>query len=156
MIRKDLYEHISPMMNHAYMQKKWFEWKFKPLCKEYGLKNSEFSILLSLHLNPEIKSAVDIEKFSEMKRGNICICVEILCHKGYLKQMTSENDRRFKTLHLTEKANEILNKGDAIINEYCESLFSNIAKEDFEACDRVFEQMNINLKKLYERKLEEK
>lgn len=156
MITKELYEHISPMMNHAYMQKKWFEWQFKPICKEYGIKNSEFSILLALHLNPEIKTAVDIEKFSELKRGNISICVEILCHKDLLKQVPSENDRRFKTLVLTEKAGEILEKGDEIINEYCAHIFQGIPKENFCTCDKVFKKMTENLQVLYQKKLEEK
>lgn len=156
MLNQELYEHISPMMNHAYMQKKWFEWQFKPMCKEHGIKYSEFSILLALHLNPEIKTAVDIEKFSELKRGNISICVDILCHKGFLKQVTSENDRRFKTLVLTEKANEILEKGDEIINEYCTHIFQGIPQEDFCTCNKVFTKMTENLQVLYQKKLEEK
>lgn len=149
MIEKKLYEHIEPMMNHAYMQKKWFEAQFKPICREYELKNSDLSVLLALHLNHSIKTAVDIEKFGELKRGNISLCVDTLCQRGYLQQQVDENDRRFKQLVVTSKADELLEKCDQIINSYCCYIFRGITKEEAENCDSVFRKMNENLGELY-------
>ncbi len=156
MIEKKLYEHIEPMMNHAYMQKKWFESQFKPICREYELKQSELSVLLALHLNHSIKTAVDIEKFGEMKRGNISVCVDILCQRGYLQQQVDENDRRFKQLVVTSKADELLEKCDQIINSYCCYIFRGITKEEAENCDSVFRKMNENLDELYRKMMEVK
>ena len=156
MVKKKLYEHIEPMMNHAYMQKKWFEAQFKPICREHELKNSELNVLLALHLNHSIKTAVDIEKFGEMKRGNISVCVDILSQRGFIIQTIDENDRRFKRLKLTEKAEEILENCDEIINSYCSYIFRGVSKEEFEICDKVFKKMNENLDELYEKMMEVK
>lgn len=156
MVKKKLFEHIEPMMNHAYMQKKWFEAQFKPICREHELKNSELNVLLALHLNHSIKTAVDIEKFREMKRGNISVCVDILCQRGFIIQTIDENDRRFKRLKLTEKAEEILENCDEIINSYCSYIFRGVSKEEFEICDKVFKKMNENLDELYEKMMEVK
>lgn len=156
MIEKKLYEHIEPMMNHAYMQKKWFEAQFKPICREYELKNSDLSVLLALHLNHSIKTAVDIEKFGELKRGNISLCVDTLCQRGYLQQQVDENDRRFKQLVVTSKADELLEKCDQIINSYCCYIYRGITKEEAENCDSVFRKMNENLDELYRKMMEVK
>jgi len=149
MIEKKLYERVEPMMNHAYMQKKWFEVQFKPICKEFEIKNSELMVMLALHLNHSIKTAVDIEKFGEMKRGNISLCVDILCQRGYLLQTLDENDRRFKHLSLTPKADEILAKCDEILNAYCSYIFKDIPKEELAVCEGVFKKMNEKLNELY-------
>lgn len=156
MVEKKLYEHIEPMMNHAYMQKKWFEAQFKPICREYELKNSDLSVLLALHLNHSIKTAVDIEKFGELKRGNISLCVDTLCQRGYLQQQVDENDRRFKQLVVTSKADELLEKCDQIINSYSCYIFRGITKEEVENCDSVFRKMNKNLDDLYRKMMEVK
>ncbi len=156
MIRQDVYKSISPLMNHAYRQKKWFEKSFKPLCKKYGLKHSELSILIALHVNQEIKSAVDIEKFSELKRGNISVCIDVLCKRGFVKQVPVANDRRFKHLMLLEDAEVILEKADEVINYYANCLFEGITQEECAACNAVFHKMDDNLKKLYEKEMEEK
>ena len=84
------------------------------------------------------------------------MCVDILCQRGFIIQTIDENDRRFKRLKLTEKAEEILENCDEIINSYCSYIFRGISKEEFEFCDKVFKKMNENLDELYEKMMEVK
>ena len=89
-------------------------------------------------MNSKLKTAKEVEEFSELKRGIISITVESLCNSEYLTQITSEEDRRMKYLKLTEKAEPILKDCDEIISSYIEKLMEGISKEEMEICQRVF------------------
>ena len=144
MINCNFVEQITPLMNHIYMQKKWFDLQFKPISKKYGLKSTELSLLVLIHLNKKLQTASDIEKFTEMKRGNISLLVECLSCRGYLLQEAVEGDRRRKRLVLTEKSNKILEECDAITQVYLNNIFKGIPKDELEICMKVFNKMNEN------------
>lgn len=67
MICKDFFDHVKPMMNYSLIQKTWLRTNCEPICKKYKLKMSEYQILLLIHVNSDVQTAKDIEKFSEMK-----------------------------------------------------------------------------------------
>ena len=152
MINKNTFEMISPMMNHAYMMKSWFVEKLMPVEKKYNLKQTELSILIVLHLNPEIQTARDIENFCELKRGNISICVEKLFMRGLLEQQSVEGDRRLKKLVLTEKTSQILEECDNLIEFYINALLEGIDCEDLKKSRKIFDKMVENQAKINKNK----
>ena len=145
MICKEFFDHIRPLMNYTVIEHTWLKEKSEPICKKYKLKLSEYLVLLLLHVNSDVKTAKDIEKFSDMKRANISILVEILCKKGFLKQELIENDRRMKELIMTDACKPLMDETDELLNFLVSNVFKNIEKKDFEICERVFSQMYLNL-----------
>lgn len=145
MICKDFFDHVKPMMNYSLIQKTWLRTNCEPICKKYKLKMSEYQILLLIHVNSDVQTAKDIEKFSEMKRANISILVEILCKKGFLIQEAIENDRRMKKLTLTKECDELIHDTDKIIDYLVINTFKDIDNEDLAICEKVFNKMYENL-----------
>ena len=145
MICKEFFDHVRPLMNYSVIERTWLKEKSEPICKKYKLKLSEYWVLLLLHVNSDVKTAKDIEKFSDMKRANISILVEILCKKGFLKQELIENDRRMKELIMTDVCKPLMDETDELLNFLVSNVFKNIEKKDFEICERVFNQMYLNL-----------
>lgn len=145
MICKEFFDHVRPMMNYSLIQKTWLKTNCEPICKKFKLKMSEYQILILLHVNSDVKTAKDIEKFSEMKRANISILVETLCKKGFLVQESIENDRRMKKLVFTKECEEILHETDKLLDYLVTNTFKNIEKKDIEICEKVFNKMYENL-----------
>ncbi|MCR5401605.1 MAG: hypothetical protein K6E78_08435 [Treponema sp.] len=146
----DFYQQVTPLMDFAFLQRKWFETHFKALSKKYGISLTELSVCLILHMNSKVQSARDVEKYTELKRGIISVCVEHLSCKKFLRQEPVENDRRMKKLVLAQKAYPMLEEASVIIQNYIESVFCSVKKEEMEICCRVFEQMKDELIKLSE------
>ena len=146
----DFYQQVTPLMDFAFLQRKWFETHFKVLSKKYGISLTELSVCLILHLNSKVQSARDVEKYTELKRGIISVCVDHLSCKKFLRQEPVENDRRMKKLVLAPKAYPMLEEASVIIQNYIESVFCSVKKEEMEICCRVFEQMKDELIKLSE------
>ena len=144
----DFYQQVTPLMDFAFLQRKWFESHFKVLSKKYGISLTELSVCLILHLNSKVQSARDVEKYTELKRGIISVCVEHLSCKKFLRQEQVENDRRMKKLVLAQKAYPMLEEASVIIQNYIESVFCSVKKEEMEICCRVFEIMKSELMKL--------
>ena len=144
----NLYEQVAPLMDFAFLQRKWFEGHFKNVSKKYGISLTELSVCLVLYLNPKIQSARDVEKYTELKRGIISVCVEHLSCKKFLKQEPVENDRRMKKLVLTPKAEPMLEESSQIINDYLKRVFGYVNKDELEICCRVFCLMKQELVKM--------
>lgn len=146
----DLKDHhqLEQLLDHSYRTRTATREKLIPIAEKYGIKKTELSLMLLLHMNSKLKTAKEVEEFSELKRGIISITVESLCNSEYLTQITSEEDRRMKYLKLTEKAEPILKDCDEIISSYIEKLMDGISKEEMEICQRVFMKMNENSLKM--------
>ena len=66
----------------------------KPLCKEIGMPQTAFDILMFLANNPEFDTARDIVETRYIKANLVSVNVESLVREGYLKREKSPGDRR--------------------------------------------------------------
>ena len=66
----------------------------KPLCKELGLSQTAFDILMFLGNNPKYKNARDIVEIRHIKANLVSVNVERLVQEGYLTRQAVEGDRR--------------------------------------------------------------
>ena len=101
-------QEMATLSQLAVMQKEIFYERLKPVVKKYKMKNSEVILLFLLYLNPSRKTAKEICRISELKRGNVSILVEALTLRGFIRQETVLNDRRSRNLYLTDKANALI------------------------------------------------
>lgn len=106
----------------------------KPLCKEIGIPQTAFDILMFLANNPEFDTARDIVKIRLIKANLVSIHVESLVREGYLVREKSPGDRRKVRLVCTEKARSVVERGRCLQNRFLKEVFKNVderQKEDF-------------------------
>ena len=66
----------------------------KPLCREIGMPQTAFDILMFFANNPEYDTARDIVKTRYIKANLVSVNVDSLVREGYLKREKSPGDRR--------------------------------------------------------------
>ena len=66
----------------------------KPLCRELGLTQTAFDILLFLANNPSYRTARDIVEVRHIKANLVSVNVDKLVQEGYLTRQPVAGDRR--------------------------------------------------------------
>ena len=77
----------------------------KPLCREYGLSQTAFDILMFLGNNPKYKTAGEIVEVRRIKANLVSVNVDRLVNEGYLIRKPIEGDRRKTGMHGEISAN---------------------------------------------------
>lgn len=122
----------------------------KPLCREIGMPQTAFDILMFFANNPEYDTARDIVKTRYIKANLVSVNVDSLVREGYLKREKSPGDRRKVRLVCTEKAWPVVERGRQLQDHFIDELFQNVdgrLKDDF---FRVLNMMENNLKTMRE------
>lgn len=120
----------------------------KPLCKEIGMPQTAFDILMFLANNPEFDTARDIVETRYIKANLVSVNVDSLVREGYLKREKSPGDRRKNRLVCTPKAWPVVERGRQLQDQFAQELFKNVddrLKADF---FRVLDIMEDNLKEI--------
>lgn len=138
-------EQASSTMTFAYLQRAWMQRHLEVISKKYKLKMSDLNLMLLVHINKDVKTAKDVAKFSELKRGNISLIVESLSCRGFINQLSVEGDRRMKRLVLTPKCEEILKECDEKIIQLLKISLEGISAEEIQQAKQVFAKMYQNI-----------
>ena len=102
----------------------------KPLCKELGMPQMAFDILMFLSVNPELCTARDINRHQGFKENILSVNVNKLVGEGYLERRPVEGDRRKVHLALTEKAQPIVARGNRAQAEFDQLIRAGITPEE--------------------------
>lgn len=122
----------------------------KPLCKELGLPQTAFDILMFLGNNPEYKTAVEIVEIRRIKANLVSVNVDKLVHEGYLERRTVSGDRRKTELICTEKAQAVISRGREIQNSFPERLCAGMDEKTHDAFLTALAIIKDNLKSMQE------
>lgn len=117
----------------------------KSLCKEIGLPQTAFDILMFLANNPQYKRASDIVEVRHIKANLVSINVDKLVKDGYLKRVPIESDRRQIELVCLEKSDVVIEKGREVQKNFFNTLFSNVSDEQKKEFTAVMTILNNNL-----------
>ena len=117
----------------------------KSLCKEIGLPQTAFDILMFLANNPQYKRASDIVEVRHIKANLVSINVDKLVKDGYLKRVPIESDRRQIELVCLEKSDVVIEKGREVQKNFFNTLFSNVSDEQKKEFATVLAILNNNL-----------
>lgn len=117
----------------------------KPLCRELGIPQTAFDILMFLANNPEYQTARDIVEIRRIKANLVSINVERLAREGYLRRELLRGDRRKIRLVCTEKAAPIVERGRAMQADFTELLLRGIPTQQRESFGRTLETIAANL-----------
>ena len=95
----------------------------KPLCRELGLTQTAFDILLFLANNPSYRTARDIVEVRHIKANLVSVNVDKLVQEGYLTRQPVAGDRRKTALACTPRAQEVIRRGRQLQTAFFDSLF---------------------------------
>lgn len=98
----------------------------RPFCRELGLPQTSFDILMFLGNNPGHNTASDIVELRNIKANLVSVNVDRLVRDGYLTRHAAKDDRRKIELRCTEKALPILDKGRRIQKAFADRLFAGM------------------------------
>lgn len=120
----------------------------KPVCKELGLPQTAFDILMFLGNNPEYRTASDIVEIRNIKANLVSMYVDRLVKEGFLVRKEDPNDRRRTLLLCTGKAQPVIEKGKLVQEEFLQSLFENTEKESKENFLKTLNVINRNMDRM--------
>lgn len=104
----------------------------KPVCKELGIPQTAFDILMFLTNNPEFNTARDITRYSGIKKNLVSMHVEKLVSQGYIERQTVPGDRRQVKLVVTEKAFSVIDKGRKVQKYYYDFLTKGLSDQELD------------------------
>ena len=116
----------------------------KPLCKELGMPQMAFDILMFLSGNPELCTARDINRHHGFKENILSVNVNKLVSEGYLQRLSVEGDRRKVRLVLTEKAQPIISRGKRAQEEFDRRIQKGITQEELAIFAKCLEKAGEN------------
>ena len=122
----------------------------KPLCRELGLSQSAFDILMFLGNNPAYKTASEIVEIRHIKANLVSLNVERLVREGYLKRQPIQDDRRKTELLCTQKAQPIIARGQQLQNGFFEQLFAGMGTDQRKAFSEALGTIEKNVDKILE------
>ena len=122
----------------------------KPLCRELGVTQTAFDILMFLANNPDHKTARDIVEIRHIKANLVSVNVDRLVQEGYLRREAVAGDRRKTLLIGTEKARSVVERGREVQNRFLERLLDHTDEAQRAAFFATLKTMSKNLDAIIE------
>lgn len=122
----------------------------KPLCRELGLPQTAFDILMFLGNNPDYKTASEIVEIRHIKANLVSVNVERLVQDGYLIRQPVKNDRRKTDLLCTQKALQVIAQGRRLQSDFSERLFAHMDDDKRSAFAEALKLIENNLNEILE------
>ena len=120
----------------------------KPICRELGVPQMAFDIVMFLANNPGLDTARDICLYRRLKPGIVSLHVESLAREGYLERRPVPGDRRKCGLRCTELAQPIIREGQALQQSFMQQIAAGMTEADLEVCLRCIRTMEANLARM--------
>jgi len=124
-----------------------YEMLCKPLCKELGMPQAAFDILMFLANNPEYYTAKDIVKYRGIRANLVSLYVDKLVNAGYLEREPIQGNRRSIKLSCTARAKSVILEGHQIQARFYELLFAGIDGDERERFHHIMEICGRNIMK---------
>lgn len=120
---------MNPSLDFAQKLSQAYSSACKPLCVSLGLPQTAFDILLFLANNPRYTTARDITEVRKIKANLVSVNVSRLVADGYLTRNAVTGDRRKVQLLLTEKAQPVVQQGQALQQRFFTDLFPGMDED---------------------------
>ena len=124
----------------------------KPICRELGVPQMAFDILLFLANNPEHCTAKEISRYRGFKENIISVNVNKLVNEGLLLRENDLGDRRRVRLRCTEKAAPIIRRGRELQEQFIARMLSGLSQEELRIHAHCLETIADNAKKMLKQK----
>lgn len=136
---------MNPSLDFAQKLSQAYSSACKPLCVSLALPQTAFDILLFLANNPRYTTARDITEVRKIKANLVSVNVSRLVEDGYLTRNAVTGDRRKVQLLLTEKAQPVVQQGQALQQRFFTDLFSGMDEDTRKSFFHALSIMDQNL-----------
>lgn len=116
-----------------------------PVCRENGLTQNAFDVLMFLANNPEYNTAKDISRIRAIKANIVSFSVDMLVKEGYIERSVIPSDRRKVKLACTKKAAPLIERGRVIQQEFYDGIFAGFEADALKAHFEYMEQIRRNI-----------
>ena len=116
----------------------------KPLCRELGLTQTAFDILMFLANNPAYDTAADIVRIRMLTKSHVSGALKRLETDGYLCTAYHAGNRKTIHLSLTEKADAIIKEGRRTQERFGKQLFDGFSPEQLDMLKQLLQRMYQN------------
>ena len=122
----------------------------KSLCKEIGLPQTAFDILLFLVNNPDYRTASEIVEIRKIKANLVSVNVDKLVSDGYLERRSVAGDRRKTELICTGKAQPIIERGQQLQEAFKKQLLGDLDEKEQKLLDMLMAKIDHSLDRMLE------
>ncbi len=122
----------------------------KSLCKEIGLPQTAFDILLFLGNNPDYRTASEIVEIRKIKANLVSVNVDKLVSDGYLERRSVAGDRRKTELICTGKAQPIIERGQQLQEAFKKQLLGDLDEKEQKLLDMLMAKIDNSLDRMLE------
>ena len=122
----------------------------KSLCKEIGLPQTAFDILLFLGNNPDYRTASEIVEIRKIKANLVSVNVDKLVSDGYLERRSVAGDRRKTELICTGKAQPIIERGQQLQEAFKKQLPGDLDEKEQKLLDMLMAKIDHSLDRMLE------
>ncbi len=113
-----------------------------PVCKKYGINQTELDILLFLRSYPTRNTARDIREYRMIKSSLLSVMIEKLIRAGYLLRQNDQSDRRIQRLRLTARAEHPIQDGISAQSRFENAIFGTMASEELRALETLLQKIS--------------
>ncbi len=138
----------QPMENASGLRAimRYYNVQRRAFCRQSGLSQTEFDIILFLHNNPRRDTARDIVERRMLPKSNVSQAVESLIQKQLLCRSQDKADRRRIHLSLTEQGQALLPGITGMMQEFERQAFQGFSETERQQFVALFQRMVDNLK----------
>ncbi len=120
----------------------------QPVCREFGLSQTDLDVLLFLANHPQDNTARDVCEKRLIKKALVSVTVEKLVQLGYLQRQEDCLDRRVQRLAVLEKAQAAVAAGRRTQKAFFHAIYQNMTQEELQTYFRLQQKMVDTIEKL--------
>lgn len=120
----------------------------QPVCREFGLSQTDLDVLLFLANHPQDNTARDVCEKRLIKKALVSVTVEKLVQLGYLQRQEDCLDRRVQRLVVLEKAQAAVAAGRRTQKAFFHAIYQNMTQEELQTYFRLQQKMVDTIEKL--------
>ena len=125
---------------------------FDERVRDLGLTAAQARLLLSLERNPSENQAFYAERL-EVEPITLTRIVDRMEDAGWLERRSDPADRRARILHLTDKATQIVNELQGIVEIMFEEMLAGMASGERKTLAALFDRIGENLSRARKKEL---
>lgn len=110
--------------------------RFKPM----GITDATWRTLFFLRQGEGV-SQKELALTMGIEGPSLVRLLDQLAAKGFVERRMDPEDRRSKTIHLTEHANSLLSDMDEVAKSVRQEIMAGVSKKDLEVCVKVLEKI---------------
>ena len=117
-----------------------------PVCRQFGLTQMEFHILLFLANNPEYDTAAQVVKYRNLATSHVSVSVKALQEKGLLEGYYLPGDRKSVHLRLCAASEPVVLAGKQAQGAFGKQLVQGFSEEEVEQLGTFIQRIQNNMK----------